>query len=129
ADPDRLRQVLVNLVGNAVKYTGEGGSIRLSVSRRERNGREWGTIAVQDTGSGISPEELNSIFRPYYRGPGSEVDAPEGAGLGLAISRELIRQMEGEIDVESELGSGSTFTIYLPVPPEAPNSQDPDTQS
>jgi signal transduction histidine kinase len=129
ADPDRLRQILVNLVGNAVKYTGEGGSIRLSASRRERNGRQWGTITVQDTGSGISPEELNSIFRPYYRAPGSEVDAPEGAGLGLAISRELIRQMEGEIDVESELGSGSTFTIYLPVPPEPPNSQDPDTQS
>jgi phosphoserine phosphatase RsbU/P len=122
ADPDRLRQVLVNLAGNAVKYTGQGGSIRISVSRREKDGRLWGTIAVEDTGSGISPEEIGSIFRPYYRVPGSEADAPEGAGLGLAISRELIRQMDGEIEVESEPGRGSTFTIYLPVPTAAPDA-------
>jgi phosphoserine phosphatase RsbU/P len=129
ADPDRLRQVLVNLLGNAVKYTGEGGSIHLSVSQEERNGRVWGTVSVADTGSGISAQDLSSIFRPYYRVPGSEVDAPEGAGLGLAISSELIRHMEGEIEVESEPGRGSTFTIYLPVPEEGPLSIDPDTRN
>jgi phosphoserine phosphatase RsbU/P len=125
ADPDRLRQILVTLVGNAVKYTGEGGSIHLSVSKREKKGRKCGAVAVEDTGSGISAEEINSIFRPYYRVPGAETEAPEGAGLGLAISRELIRQMDGEIEVESEPGRGSTFTIYLPIPDSEPGSTAP----
>jgi len=115
ADPDRLRQVLVNLLGNAVKYTPPGGSIRVIASRREVDGRRWGAIAVCDTGPGIPADKLQTVFRPYYRIPTTDASGPEGTGLGLAISRELVRRMGGEIDVESELGRGSTFTVMLPL--------------
>lgn len=115
ADPDRLRQVLINLIGNAIKYTPPDGVIRLSTAIRESEGLRWGAVAVADTGPGISPEKLDAIFQPYYRVPGTETDSSEGAGLGLAISRELVRQMGGDIDVESEPGRGSTFTVRLPL--------------
>jgi len=118
ADPDRLRQVLVNLVGNAVKYTRPSGSIRVAAASAEHDGRRWGVIEVEDTGPGIPAENLQAIFQPYYRLPGAEADAPEGLGLGLAISRELIRQMGGDIDVESEPGRGSCFTVRLPLADE-----------
>lgn len=114
ADPDRLRQVLVNLLGNAIKYTSPGGSIRVSTSARDEDGVHWGAIMIADTGPGIPPEKLAAIFQPYYRLPGAEADAPEGVGLGLAISRELIRKMGGDIEVESELGHGCVFTVRLP---------------
>jgi signal transduction histidine kinase len=114
ADPDRLRQVLVNLLGNAIKYTSPGGSIRIGTSAREEDGLHWGAIAIADTGPGIPAEKLAAIFQPYYRLPGAEADAPEGVGLGLAISRELIRKMGGDIEVESELGHGCVFTVRLP---------------
>lgn len=115
ADPNRLRQVLVNLVGNAIKYTQAGGTIRLRVSQREDAGERWAFISVSDTGPGIPPEKLQAIFEPYYRihEPGSE--EADGAGLGLAISRELVRQMNGDIAVESEVGKGSTFSVRLRV--------------
>ncbi|HET7233046.1 MAG TPA: GAF domain-containing sensor histidine kinase [Longimicrobium sp.] len=118
ADPDRLRQVLVNLIGNAVKYTPPSGSIRIGASLAEAEGRRWGMIEVADTGPGIPAEKLQVIFQPYYRLPGAEADAPEGLGLGLAISRELIRQMGGDIEVHSALGQGSRFTIRLPLADE-----------
>lgn len=127
ADPDRLRQVLVNLLGNAIKYTGPGGTIRISSSITHADGRDWGSIEVADTGPGIPPEKLGVIFQPYYRLPGSENDSPEGVGLGLAISRELIRRMGGDIDVESELGEGCVFRIRLPMSgttdPPAPEAE------
>jgi signal transduction histidine kinase len=115
ADPDRLRQVLVNLVGNAVKYTAPSGTIRIGTSIAESDGGRWGVIEVADTGPGIAAEQLQAIFEPYFRLPGAEADAPEGLGLGLAISRELIRKMGGDIEVDSEPGRGSTFCIRLPV--------------
>ncbi|HEU4882357.1 MAG TPA: GAF domain-containing sensor histidine kinase [Longimicrobium sp.] len=114
ADADRLRQVLVNLLGNAIKYTQPGGDIRVSTSARDSGGLHWGTIMIADTGPGIPAEKLAAIFQPYYRLPGAETDAPEGIGLGLAISRELIRKMGGDIEVESELGRGSVFIVRLP---------------
>ena len=115
ADPDRLRQVLVNLIGNAVKYTPPSGTIALSASELARDGRRWGLVVVADTGPGIPAERLQAIFEPYFRLPGAETDAPEGLGLGLAISRELVRQMGGDIEVESEPGRGSRFTVRLPL--------------
>jgi len=114
ADPDRLRQVLVNLLGNAIKYTEPGGTIRIGVAGTEPGERRWGTIAIADSGPGIPAEKLEAIFRPYYRLPDAGADAPEGVGLGLAISRELIRKMGGDIEVESEPGHGSVFTVRLP---------------
>jgi signal transduction histidine kinase len=115
ADPDRLRQVLVNLIGNAVKYTPPSGSIAVGAAALDRDGRRWGLVVVEDTGPGIPAERLQAIFEPYFRLPGAEADAPEGLGLGLAISRELVRQMGGDIDVESEPGRGSRFTVRLPL--------------
>jgi signal transduction histidine kinase len=121
ADPDRLRQVLVNLLGNAIKYTSPGGSIRISTSARDSDGLHWGAIMIADTGPGIPAEKLAAVFQPYYRLPGAEADAPEGVGLGLAISRELIRKMGGDIEVESELGHGCVFTVRLPRTVSSPH--------
>jgi len=115
ADPDRLRQVLVNLLGNAVKYSQPRGTIRIGAAAVRRGEQRWGTIVVADDGPGIPAEKLEAIFQPYYRLAGAEADAPEGVGLGLAISRELIRKMGGDIEVQSEPGRGSVFTVRLPM--------------
>jgi signal transduction histidine kinase len=114
ADPDRLRQVLVNLLGNADQVHGAGGTIRIGAAATERVGLHWGAIADRGHGPGIPAEKLEAIFQPYYRLPDAETDAPEGVGLGLAISRELIRKMGGDIEVESEPGHGCVFTVRLP---------------
>lgn len=116
ADPQRLRQALVNLVGNAVKYSPRGGDIRVSVSVLHREGRDRAAIAVSDDGRGIPASHLATIFEPYERGGAGDHEG--GLGLGLSISRELVRQMDGDIEVESEPGSGSTFTVWLPVADE-----------
>jgi signal transduction histidine kinase len=110
ADANRLRQVLVNLLSNAIKYTPAGGTVSIG-ARRQAAGI---MIAVRDTGPGIPPERLDDIFKPYVRLPHAEVDAPEGLGLGLAISRELVRQMGGDINAVSPEESGCVFTIRLP---------------
>jgi signal transduction histidine kinase len=115
ADPDRLRQVLVNLIGNGVKYTPPGGSVRVAASLREIDGHRYGVITVSDTGPGIPADKLQTVFRPYYRIHTADNSGPEGTGLGLAISRELVRRMGGEIRVESELGRGCTFIVRLPA--------------
>ncbi len=111
-DRDRLRQVLVNLAGNAVKFTHSGGvGIRLS-----RGTAGFVDIEVADTGPGIPHEKLDSIFERFERVDGSPSVAVEGTGLGLAISRRIVERMQGRIGVESRLGRGSTFTISLPLP-------------
>jgi signal transduction histidine kinase len=115
-DPGRLRQVLVNLIGNAVKYTPAGGTLRVSTALLGGGGEAWCAISVADTGPGIAPELREVIFEPYYRVEDAAEEA--GSGLGLAISRELVRQMGGDIGVVSEPGGGATFTVRLPLPPE-----------
>jgi signal transduction histidine kinase len=115
ADPNRLRQVLVNLLGNAIKYTPRGGTIRLTTALVETAERAWGAISVEDNGPGIPPEKRQAIFQPYYRLPTAAADAPEGLGLGLAISRELVRQMGGDIDLATGERGGCVFTVRLPT--------------
>jgi signal transduction histidine kinase len=112
-DDARLRQVLVNLIGNAVKFTPEGGQIRVSTMLTGVGGEQTGAVRIQDTGAGIAEAERASIFEPYYRSQATAL-AP-GIGLGLAISYALVRQMGGDIEVDSEVGVGSSFTIRLPV--------------
>lgn len=112
ADRERVRQVLVNLIGNAVKFTSEGGSVTVDVAVRVIAGSPWGEIRVADTGPGIAEGERATIFEPYYRSEGT-ANLP-GVGLGLAISRALVHQMGGEVDVESEVGVGSSFIIRFP---------------
>lgn len=111
ADANRLRQVLVNLLENAVKYTAPGGRIHLRAGTREVGGDGWAIIAVEDTGPGIPAEELEAIFEAYHRAT-DDRRAP-GAGLGLSISRGLVRQMDGDIEVSSTPGVGSTFVVRL----------------
>ncbi len=109
-DPDRLRQVLVNLVDNAVKYSPAGGNVRVRLA--ERNGAI--RIEVADEGVGIAREAQDSIFEKFYRVDPDMLAGVGGSGLGLYISRELIRRMDGTIAVRSSLGSGSTFVVELP---------------
>ena len=109
----RIRQVLVNLVGNAVKFTPEHGSITVAARLCTLDGASWGEIVVTDTGPGIPPEEQAAIFEPYYRSE-SAASLP-GVGLGLAISHALISQMGGVLALHSEPGVGSSFAVRLPL--------------
>ena len=113
----RMRQVLVNLLGNAVKFTPAAGTITTTVRALVLDGMDWGEISVADTGPGIAEAERAAIFEPYYRSDSTAI--LPGVGLGLAISRSLVAQMGGRLVVESELGAGSTFAIQLPARPPA----------
>jgi signal transduction histidine kinase len=112
-DHDRLRQVLVNLIGNAVKFTPQDGTVSVTVCERSIDGARWGEIRVADSGPGIPIGEQSAVFDPYYRS--AEVSNLPGVGLGLAISRALVQQMGGEILLESEVGRGSSFIIRVPT--------------
>ncbi|MGL5034286.1 MAG: sensor histidine kinase [Microcystaceae cyanobacterium] len=111
ADLDRTEQILVNLLGNAIRYT-EKGSITLKAWRDKK--QVW--IAVIDTGIGISEEDLPWIFERFWRADKSRSRYSGGTGIGLAIARRLIELQGGKIEVESELGKGSCFRFYLPIP-------------
>jgi signal transduction histidine kinase len=110
ADEGRVRQVLLNLYSNAVKFT-ESGSITLSVRETEEGVR----ISLKDTGKGIDPQYHEVIFEEFKQADAGGRDPRSGAGLGLAISRHLLGLMQGRIWVESEAGRGSTFNIVLPA--------------
>ena len=110
ADLQRLRQILTNLVGNAIKFTEHGGvTIRCEAKRRDG----MVSIVVHDTGIGISPEALPLVFTEFYQADDELTRRRGGSGLGLAIAQRLAQLMGGHIAVESELGRGSTFTIFL----------------
>ncbi|MEO8561685.1 MAG: GAF domain-containing sensor histidine kinase [bacterium] len=109
ADHERALQILVNLTTNAIKFTDTGGRVSLTA----RRAGEWAAIAVSDSGKGITKEQMGRIFEPFVQ-LGSAAGNRAGVGLGLATSRTLARRMGGEIDVESEEGVGSTFTLRLP---------------
>jgi signal transduction histidine kinase/CheY-like chemotaxis protein len=111
-DPARLRQVLLNLVGNAVKFTAKG---HITVEITASNGRVQ--VRVQDTGEGISVEQVEHLFEPFAQADASTTRRFGGSGLGLTISRRLVNLMQGELCVESELGVGSTFGFDIPMPP------------
>ena len=110
ADPDRLAQVLSNLVRNAISYTPEGGVVSIRVAGVNADRVQ---IAVSDTGIGIAADDVNHIFERFYRADGSRTRATGGFGLGLAIGRELVEAMGGSLAATSEPGLGSTFTITL----------------
>ncbi len=111
ADPDRIKQVMTNLISNAIRYTPAGGTIRIN-ARQERKGV---AISVQDSGSGISEEELPYVFDRFYRGDKARERDSGGTGLGLAIAKSLISAHGGSIKAESKLGSGTVFTFWIPA--------------
>ncbi len=109
ADPDKLRQILVNLLANAIKFSPEGARIEVT----SWFVGSWIEIRVSDTGIGIAPEDRERIFQPFVQVDEDRTSAHGGTGLGLAISRELAVRMGGSLSVESQLGRGSTFTLTL----------------
>jgi signal transduction histidine kinase/CHASE3 domain sensor protein len=111
ADRQRLQQILVNLVGNAIKFTPANGMIRVGA---QKNGTT-ASVFIQDSGVGIPEDRLQSIFEPFVQVEDSLTRTATGAGLGLAISRDLARAMGGDLKVESKLGKGSTFTVVMPL--------------
>ncbi|MCP4541631.1 MAG: GAF domain-containing protein [Chloroflexi bacterium] len=111
ADPDRVTQILTNLVGNACNYTPTGGKVTVSVCAHD----DKVCISVHDTGIGISEEDQEKIFERFFRADDSMVQDAPGTGLGLAIVRSLAEMQGGQVWVESELGKGSTFTFTLPT--------------
>ncbi|MBI4545120.1 MAG: HAMP domain-containing histidine kinase [Gemmatimonadetes bacterium] len=114
AEPHRLRQIMMNLLTNAIRYTPVQGTVRIAASG-EPDAERLVAVQVADNGPGIPADQLDAIFRPYYRLAGPDPATAQGVGLGLAIARQLVRQMGGEIEVQSELGRGSTFTVWLPA--------------
>lgn len=116
-DRARVEQVVINLLSNAFKFT-EEGEVELSV-KHLADTQKW-QMAVRDTGVGIAPHAIEYIFDEFRQADGTSRRAYGGTGLGLAICRNLCRLMGGEVNVKSELGKGSTFTVTLPLPPENP---------
>ncbi len=130
-DGDKIRQVLVNLLGNAVKFSREKGLVRVQVgtgffqadddqneglpAALSLSQENFVTIAVSDSGPGIAPDKLNRIFDSFYQVDGSSTREHGGTGLGLAIARNLVEAHQGKIEVKSEPNRGSTFTVFLPL--------------
>ena len=110
ADPERVRQILINLVMNAVKYTPTGGTVTLSCASRG----DVVIAQVTDTGPGIPADRLDSIFDPFVQLSAGLSDRRGGVGLGLSISRDLARAMKGDLELQSEVGVGSSFTLTVP---------------
>jgi PAS domain S-box-containing protein len=114
SDVTRIRQILLNLLSNAYKFT-QGGTVRLAVAREEGEGGDWLRFVVSDDGIGMSPDQLERLFQAFTQASASTSARFGGTGLGLAISRQFCRMMGGDIEVESEEGAGSTFTVRLPA--------------
>ncbi|MBF0368138.1 MAG: response regulator [Magnetococcales bacterium] len=114
SDRTKINQIFMNLVGNAVKFTGIGGEVVIEVSRAEDR---LMNLVVRDTGKGIPPDRLETIFEPFEQVDGSITRGEAGVGLGLAIVKNLARVLGGTVAVESQLGRGTTFSVQLPLIP------------
>jgi signal transduction histidine kinase len=114
-DERKFKQIMLNLLTNAVKFTPEGGTVTVAARRTERNY----IFSVKDTGQGIAPEDHEKVFEEFRQVSKDFVRKAEGTGLGLALTRRLVELHHGVIHLESELGKGSTFTFNLPIEAEA----------
>jgi PAS domain S-box-containing protein len=121
-DRDRIVQVLINLIGNAIKFSPKGGQVCLNVQHRD----EELVISVSDTGVGIPKKELPKIFERFYRSE-QQCEEVQGTGLGLSIVHKIVTRHGGRIEVESKVGQGSTFTVFLPLVPEPEQNLTPVT--
>jgi signal transduction histidine kinase len=118
-DPQLIIQALTNLLTNAMNYTPPGGGIVIETQRRFWKNQPWVTLEVRDTGPGISESEKNRIFDRFYRGLTGRASGIPGTGLGLSISKEIIERHGGRITVESKIGEGASFIVWLPLVPDA----------
>jgi signal transduction histidine kinase len=114
-DPDRLTQVLANLVVNSIQYTPQGGRVVVSTGTEEAQGRMWATVTVADTGMGIPEKELPHVFERFFRGEKPREMQISGIGLGLTIVKEIVELHGGRVTVESKVDVGATFTVWLPL--------------
>ncbi|MCB0535184.1 MAG: response regulator, partial [Saprospiraceae bacterium] len=121
-DPDKILRIVSNLLSNAVKYTPEGGHIYLQIDQQQATSHHSGKllIRVKDTGAGIAADELPLIFDRFFQANDSMTRKGEGTGIGLALTRELVQLMQGEIEVSSEPGKGTNFLISLPITLNSP---------
>lgn len=115
-DATRLRQILINLIGNAIKFT-DHGEVRLVIRLHSDSKKPTIEFAVQDTGIGMSEDQVQRLFKPFSQGDSSVTRAYGGSGLGLAISKRLVQMLKGQLKVKSEVGQGSVFRIRLPAGP------------
>lgn len=123
-DPTRINQVLINLAGNAVKFT-DKGQVAVDVSVQQQEGdKYWMRFDISDTGIGISPDYVQKIFESFTQAGTDVARKYGGTGLGLTISRELVSLMNGDISVKSELGKGTTFTVIIPLSKSEDQTQD-----
>jgi signal transduction histidine kinase len=113
-DRNQIKQVLLNLVHNALHAMPTGGELHITTSLKQRNQREWLAMSLTDTGTGISPENIARVFEPFFTTRSKD----GGTGLGLSVTYGIITDHGGSIDVESQVGKGSTFTVWLPVEAE-----------
>lgn len=126
SDATKVRQILLNLLSNAAKFT-QNGEIHLSVLRETRSDRDWVTFQVRDTGIGMTPDQLQRLFEAFQQGDSSTTRNYGGTGLGLAICRHYCRMLGGDIIVESTKDEGSTFTVQVPAVMEQVAAAGPDT--
>jgi signal transduction histidine kinase len=115
-DAERMSQLLVLLIDNAIKYTPQSGSVKVTLWEGSARGQRWLTIEVKDNGIGISPEALPRIFDRFYRQDKARTRETGGHGLGLAIAKEIVESGRGTIQANSKVGEGSTFTVSFPLP-------------
>jgi signal transduction histidine kinase len=108
-DPERLKQLFLNLALNALEATPAGGEVRIGVAARRRDGGHWARVSIEDTGVGMGPEVMSQLFNPFF------TTKSEGTGLGLAIAHSIVEQHGGVIDVQSEPGAGARFLVDLPT--------------
>jgi signal transduction histidine kinase len=116
ADPLRLSQCLINLLGNACKFT-KNGRVSLTVTEETQGDRAWMRFDVTDTGIGMTPEQRERLFKEFSQADESTTRQYGGTGLGLALTQRFCQMMDGTITVESRPGMGSTFTMRLPAAP------------
>jgi PAS domain S-box-containing protein len=122
ADITKVRQVLFNLLSNACKFT-ENGTITLEISRAREEDQDWALFGVSDTGIGMTPDQVGKLFAPFTQADSSTTRKYGGTGLGLAITKRFCEMMQGEIQVDSKPGKGSTFLVRLPAQVGPPGQQ------
>lgn len=110
-DPNRIMQIMMNLLTNAINYSIENTTVHISIYKNEK----YGIFQIEDQGIGISKEEINRIFERFYRVDRARSRNSGGTGLGLAIVKHLVEAHHGLIKVESEVGKGTSFTVFIPL--------------